>query len=33
MEEKINNQKVFNYIPSLLMKLILENPLKDKDVF
>ena len=33
MEEKINNQKIFNYIPSLLVKLILDNPLKDKDVF
>ena len=34
MEEKINtNQKIFNYIPSLIMKLILDNPLKDKDVF
>ena len=29
MEEKINNQKIFNYIPSLIMKLILDNPLKD----
>ena len=33
MEEKINNQKIFNYIPSLLLKLIFDNPLKDKDVF
>ena len=33
MEEKINNQKIFTYIPSLIMKLILDNPLKDKDVF
>ena len=33
MEEKNNDQKIFNYIPSLLMRLILDNPLKDKDVF
>jgi hypothetical protein len=33
MEEKINNKKIFNYIPSLILKLILDNPLKDKDVF
>ena len=33
MEEKINNQKIFNFIPSLIMKLIADNPLKDKDVF
>jgi hypothetical protein len=33
MEEKINNQKIFSYLPSLLIKIILENPLKDKDIF
>ena len=33
METKINNQKIFNFIPSLIMKLIVDNPLKDKDVF
>ena len=33
MEEKINNQKIFSYLPSLLIKIILENPIKDKDVF
>ena len=33
MDEKINGQKILNYVPSLLMKLILDNPLKDKDVF
>ena len=33
MEEKINNQKIFKFIPSLIMKLIADNPLKDKDVF
>ena len=33
MEEKINNQKIFSYLPSLLINLILENPLKDKDIF
>ena len=31
--EKINNQKIFSYVPSLLIKIILETPLKDKDVF
>ena len=33
MEEKINNQKIFSYLPSLLIKIILENPFKDKDIF
>ena len=33
METKNNNQKIFNFIPSLIMKLIIDNPLKDKDVF
>ena len=33
MEEKINNQKIFSYLPSLLINIILENPLKDKDIF
>ena len=33
MEEKINNQKIFSYLPSLLIKIILESPLTDKDIF
>ena len=33
MEEKINNQKIFSYVPSLLIKIILDTPLKDKDIF
>ena len=33
MEEKINNQKIFNYIPSLVARLILNSNLQDKDIF
>ena len=33
MEEKINNQKIFSYVPSLIIKIILETHLKDKDIF
>ena len=33
MEEKINNQKIFSYIPSLLARLILNSTLQDKDIF
>ena len=33
MEEKINNQKIFSYLPSIIIKIILETPLKDKDIF
>ena len=33
MEEKINNQKIFSYIPSLVARLILNSNLQDKDIF
>ena len=33
MEEKINNQKIFSYIPSLIARLILNSNLQDKDIF
>ena len=33
MEEKINNQKIFSYVPPLVAKFILDNDLKDSDVF
>ena len=33
MEEKINNQKIFSYVPSLIAKLILDSFLQDKDIF
>ena len=33
MEEKINNQKIFNYVPSLVARLILNSSLQDKDIF
>ena len=33
MEEKINNQKIFSYIPSIILKIILESSVTDKDVF
>ena len=33
MEEKINNQKIFSYIPSLIARLILKSSLQDKDIF
>ena len=33
MEEKINNQKIFSYVPSLIARLILNSNLKDKDIF
>ena len=33
MEEKINNQKIFSYIPSLVARLILQSTLQDKDIF
>ena len=33
MEEKINNQKIFRYIPSLIARLILNSSLQDKDIF
>ena len=33
MEEKINNQKIFSYVPSLVAKLILDSDLQDKDIF
>ena len=33
MEEKIDNQKIFSYIPSLIARLILNSNLQDKDIF
>ena len=33
MEEKINNQKIFSYVPPLVAKLILDSELKDSDIF
>ena len=33
MEEKINNQKIFSYVPPLVAKIILDSELKDSDVF
>ena len=33
MEEKINNNRIFRYIPSIIAKMILELDLKDEDVF
>ena len=33
MEEKINNQKIFSYVPPLVAKFILDSDLKDSDVF
>ena len=33
MEEKINNQKIFNYVPSLIARLILNSNLQDKDIY
>jgi len=33
MEEKINNQKIFSYVPPLVARLILDSKLKDSDIF
>ena len=33
MEEKINNKRIFCYVPSLIAKIILESELRDEDVF
>ena len=33
MEEKINNKRIFSYVPSIIAKIILESELKDEDVF
>ncbi len=33
MEEKINNQNIFSYIPSIIIKIILESSMTYKDVF
>ena len=33
MEEKINNQKIFFYVPPIVAKLIIDSDLKDSDVF
>ena len=33
MEEKINNQKIFRYVPSLIARLIIKSNLQDKNIF
>ena len=33
MEEKINNKRIFSYVPSIIAKIILESELNDEDVF
>ena len=33
MEEKINNKRIFRYIPSIIAKMILASDLKDEDIF
>ena len=33
MEEKINNQKIFFYVPPIVAKLIIDSDLKDSDLF
>ena len=33
MEEKINNQKIFYYVPPIVAKLIIDSDLTDSDVF
>ena len=33
MEEKINNKRIFSYVPSLIAKIILDKNIKDEDVF
>ena len=33
MEQKINNQKIFRYVPSLIARLLLDSNLQDKDIF
>ena len=33
MEEKINNKRIFSYVPSIIARIILDSDLKDEDVF
>ena len=33
MEEKINNKRIFSYVPSIIARIILDSELKDEDVF
>ena len=33
MEEKINNQKIFRFVPPTVAKLIISSDLHDSDVF
>ena len=33
MEEKINNKRIFSYVPSIIARIILESEIKDEDVF
>ena len=33
MEEKINNQKIFRYVPSLIAQLIIKSKIQDRDIF
>ena len=33
MEEKINNKRIFRYIPSIIAKMILELDIRDEDIF
>ena len=33
MEQKINNQKIFRYVPALIARIIINSNLQDKDIF
>ena len=33
MEEKINNQKIFHYVPPTIAKILISSDLTDSDVF
>ena len=33
MEEKINNKRIFSYVPAIIAKIILDSELKDEDIF
>ena len=33
MEEKINNKRIFSYVPSLIARIILESDVNDQDIF
>ena len=33
MEQKINNQKIFRYVPALIARIIINSNLQDKDLF